>query len=104
MTHAGDGSRRIFVVEQHGVIHVIEPAAGGGRPKASRIFADLRDRVVYADKQNEEGLLGLAFHPRFADTGECFVYYTSKRHDPSTSVVARLRTTGDRRRVDPATE
>ena len=104
VTHAGDGSRRLFVVEQHGVIHVIEPDAAGGRPAASRIFADLRDRVVYADRQNEEGLLGLAFHPRFAATGECFVYYTSKRHDPHTSVVARLRTTGDRRRLDPATE
>ncbi|MFM7041050.1 MAG: family 16 glycoside hydrolase [Planctomycetaceae bacterium] len=102
VTHAGDGSKRIFVVEQQGVIHVLDPAADGGRPAASRIFADLRDRVVYSDKQNEEGLLGLAFHPRFAENGECFVYYTSKRHDPSTSVVARLKATADRSRIDPA--
>jgi glucose/arabinose dehydrogenase len=102
VTHAGDGSGRIFVVEQHGVIHVIEPAADGARPATSRIFADLRDRVIYSDKQNEEGLLGFAFHPRFADNGECFAYYTSKGHDPSTSVVARLKATPDRSRVEPA--
>ncbi len=102
VTHAGDGSKRIFVVEQHGVIHVIDPAADGGRPATSRVFADLRDRVVYSDKQNEEGLLGLAFHRRFAENGHCFVYYTSKRHDPSTSVVARLVATADRSHIDPA--
>jgi len=102
VTHAGDGSGRIFVVEQHGVIHVVEPAAAGGPPTRSRIFADLRDRVVYSDKQNEEGLLGLAFHPRFATNRECFVYYTSKQHDPSTSVVARLRATPDGLRIAAA--
>ncbi len=104
VTHAGDDSKRIFVVEQHGVIHAIEPTADGSAPSSSRIFADLRDRVVYSDKQNEEGLLGFAFHPRFAENGECFAYYTSNRHDPHTSVVSRLKAGPDRGRVDTASE
>jgi glucose/arabinose dehydrogenase len=91
LTHAGDRSNRVFVVEQHGTIYVVDPAADASTGRIGRVFADLRDRVTYDDRQNEEGLLGLAFHPRFADNGEFFVYYTSSRHPPHTSVVARLR-------------
>jgi quinoprotein glucose dehydrogenase len=78
--------------------------AAGDSPPIGRIFADLRDRVVYADRQNEEGLLGLAFHPQFKDNGELFVYLTSSRHAPQTSLVARLRVSADDpNRCDPET-
>ena len=75
LTHAGDGSNRIFVATQHGVIHVFP-----NDPKAEKtqVFLDIQKQVTYFDKQNEEGLLGLAFHPQYKKNGEFFVFYTLK--------------------------
>lgn len=87
LTHAGDGSGRLFVVEQAGVIHVFP-----NRPDIDRttVFLDIRD-VVSRD-HNEEGLLGLAFHPRFKENGEFFVYYSTR---PRASIVSRFRVSRD---------
>ena len=92
LTHAGDGSNRIFVPSQQGVIHTFpnDPAA-----KATTIFLDLTDRVKYDDKTNEEGFLGLAFHPKFKETGEFFVFYTPKNAKVLTNVVSRFRVSKD---------
>lgn len=83
-----DGSNRIFVVEQAGVIRVFEndPAAG-----EAGVFLDIRDRVD--DGGNEEGLLGLAFHPNYESNGTFFVDYTAS--GPNRTVIARYQ-------VDPA--
>ena len=80
LQHAGDSSNRIFVVEQAGVIKVLGP----DRSNAS-VFLDIRSRV--RDNGNEEGLLGLAFHPNFKNNGVFFVNYTAS--NPRRSVVAR---------------
>jgi hypothetical protein len=56
--HAGDGSGRLFVVEQEGRILVFPDDPGA---MTAGVFLDIRDRVN--DEGNEEGLLGLAFHP-----------------------------------------
>lgn len=102
LTHAGDGSGRIFVATQQGVIHTL-PAAR--EPRKSELFLDLRDRVKYADETNEEGFLGLAFHPQFKQNGELFVFYTPKNAPPHTNVVSRFRTLrGSRDHADPASE
>lgn len=87
LTHAGDRSGRIFFPTQHGVIHLLEN--GKETPKTS-VFLDISSKVSYDDKTNEEGFLGLAFHPRFAQNGEFFVYYTNraKKHQ---NVVARYK-------------
>lgn len=101
LTHAGDGSHRIFVADQWGVIYVFE-----NRPDVteSTRFLDLRDRVMYKDSENEEGLLGVAFHPDYSRTGELFVYYTT-RDAEHTSVVSRFRVSADDpNRADPASE
>ncbi len=87
LTHAGDGSNRIFLATEHGVIYVFE---NKDDVKTAKVFADLRDRVVYNDKQNEEGFLGLAFHPQFKDNGEVFVFYTTK-HEKLTNIVSRFK-------------
>jgi glucose/arabinose dehydrogenase len=89
LTHAGDGSGRRFVPTQQGVIYSIDPT---GR-KAS-VFLSIVPKVAYADKTNEEGFLGLAFHPRFKENGEFFVYYTNtaKKHQ---NVLARYRVKKD---------
>ncbi len=55
------------------------------------LFAELRSLVD--DRYSESGLLGAAFHPRFAETGEVFLSYT-RAGQPLTSVVARFNTTG----------
>ncbi len=87
LTHAGDGTNRIFVATQRGVIHVFDNSPS---PQASRIFLDMRSSVRYDARENEEGLLGLAFHPDFQKNGEFFIHYTTSA-SPHTSIVARRR-------------
>lgn len=67
--HAGDGSGRLFIVERRGTIRI---ASGGS--VSSALFLDVRS-LVRASGQ-EQGLLGLAFHPRFAENGLLYVNYT----------------------------
>ena len=64
--------------------------------------ADLSKRVSYKDRENEEGLLGLTFHPQFKTNGYFFVYYTT-REQPHTSVISRFSAV-DGRTVDLASE
>jgi glucose/arabinose dehydrogenase len=70
LTHAGDGSTRLFVVEQPGRIRVLE--ANALRPGP---FLDVTERVLSG---GERGLLGLAFHPNYHRNGRFFVNYTRK--------------------------
>lgn len=72
ITHANDGSRRLFVVEQPGTIRVVE----NGRVVPEPLL-DLRTKVTDG---GERGLLGLAFHPRFKDNGLFYVNYTQKKN------------------------
>ncbi len=90
-THAGDGSHRLFVASQYGEIFVIPK---GESPEEPDLFIDMRKKVVYKDRQNEEGFLGLAFHPKFKENGQFFVYYTTK-DAPHTSVISRMRVSKD---------
>ncbi len=70
MTNAGDGTRRLFIVEQAGIIKVFQPVGN-----TTGIFLDIRTRVLSG---GEQGLLGLAFHPQYAANGRFFVYYTRR--------------------------
>jgi glucose/arabinose dehydrogenase/PKD repeat protein len=79
-THSGDGSDRLYVVEQTGAIRIVED----GRVRAQP-FLDLSDEIVAG---GEQGLLGLAFHPGYARNGRLFVNYTDLRGD---TVVAEYR-------------
>jgi glucose/arabinose dehydrogenase len=94
LTHAGDGSNRIFLADQYGVIHVFpnDPKA-----TATKVFLDIRDKVQYDDRTNEEGLLGMAFHPRYKETGEFFVFYTPKgqQGNKRENVVVRFKVRKD---------
>ena len=105
MTHASDQSNRIFVPEQKGIIHAFE---NGPQTKKTTIFLDISNRVRYNDKENEEGLLGLAFHPQFKQNGEFFVFYTDRNSDNNTkraNIVSRFRVKkGDPLTADPASE
>ncbi len=98
VTHAGDQSGRRFIPTQQGVVHVLPAGAETG---PTGLFLDIQSLVAYDDKTNEEGLLGLAFHPRYAQTGELFVYYTN-RQVPHQNIVARYRASADDpQRADP---
>ena len=70
-----DGSGRMFIVDQIGVIHVIDSDG----QLLDEPFLDVRDRMVeLSDSYDERGLLGLALHPDFANNGRLFVYYNAK--------------------------
>lgn len=65
-----DGSGRLFIVERGGVIRVID----GDGNLLEEPFLDISDNVQY--QFLEQGLLGLAFHPDFAENGLFYVNYT----------------------------
>ena len=101
ITHAGDGTNRIFLVSQQGVIYVMPNRQD---VKTAEVFLDIEESVVYRDNKNEEGLLGLAFHPKFKDNGQFFLYYTTADAD-QTSVVSRFTVSkDDPTKGDPASE
>lgn len=101
ITHAGDQSNRIFVAMQQGQIHLLPE---GGKSGNSSIFLDISSKVRYEDKENEEGLLGLAFHPNYKNNGELFAYYTT-RTKPHHCVISRFRVSkNDKNKADSASE
>ena len=100
LTHAGDGSNKIYVATQRGVVHAFEKSPSVTK---TQVVLNIQDRVVYSDRQNEEGLLGLAFHPKYKENGEVFIYYTSKE-EPQLSVLSRFRRTDGGNQLDPASE
>lgn len=100
LTHAGDGTNRVFVASQLGKVFVFP---NDQNAEQAELFFDLEDKVSYKDTQNEEGFLGMAFHPKFKENGELFVYY-STTEKPLTSVISRFKANKDRTHVDPKTE
>jgi len=87
-----DGTGRMFIVEQAGRIRIVENGQLLETP-----FLDIVDRV--GSEGNEQGLLGLAFHPDFRDNGNFYVNYTDKN---GNTVIARFHAQGDL--TDPASE
>jgi len=87
ITHAGDESGRIFVASQFGVIYTFDNQRD---IEEASVFLDHSAKVMYKDKENEEGLLGFAFHPQYTKTGEFFLFYTAKEDD-HVSVISRFR-------------
>jgi glucose/arabinose dehydrogenase len=68
----GDGRR--FIVEQTGRIRILMP---DGRVLAEP-FLDVSERLVELEPDlDERGLLGLAFHPDFAENGRFYVHYSA---------------------------
>jgi len=98
LQNSGDGSNRLFVVEQRGMIYVFE-----NKPTVStkNTFWDIRSKVD--DSSNEEGLLGLAFHPNYKNNGFFYVNYTA--NNPNRTVIARYQVSAaDSNTSDPNSE
>lgn len=100
LTHAGDGSGRLFVVQQSGRIRIVS-----GQGYQDPPFLDLSEQIDQAARSimySEGGLLGLAFHPDFKENRQFYVNYTDLNGD---TVVARYtvpESTSDQ--ADPASE
>jgi glucose/arabinose dehydrogenase len=97
LQHAGDNTNRIFVVEQAGVISVFPNDAA---VPSKKTFLDIQARVN--DSGNEEGLLGLAFHPNYESNGYFYVNYTAS--SPKRTVISRFTVTANADVADPDSE
>ncbi len=72
VTNAGDGTNRLFVVQQNGIVRVVS-----NNRLVSGVFLDIRSVTGGFSTGGERGLLGLAFHPDFASNRRLFVNYTN---------------------------
>lgn len=94
-----DGSQRRFLVEQTGKIKLLPADESAGEAK---VFLDLTGSIA-VEKDFEEGLLGLAFHPRFKENGQFYV--TFSRQGPKRLVLAEYRVSkNDPDSANPASE
>lgn len=101
LTTPGDGTNRVVVPTQQGVIHIFPNDDAATK---TSIFLDIRSKVRYTDKENEEGFLGMAFHPKYKTNGEFFVFYTDVKAKMA-NVVSRFRVSrNDPNKADPASE
>ncbi len=85
VTHAGDDSGRIFILEKVGTI----------KPLDGTMFLDIRDRVIQTGVfgyEHEQGMLGVAFHPLYAENGFLYVHYSDLNGD---HVISRFSTGPD---------
>jgi len=86
--NAGDGTDRLFVVEQRGIIHVFE---NDPFVTDSSIFLDIRGSVFFDGSQR--GMLGMAFHPDYEINGFFYVFYLAQ--NPNRTIISRFKARGD---------
>jgi glucose/arabinose dehydrogenase len=92
LADAGDG--RMLALEQPGRIRLIVDGSVVDQP-----FMDIVGRV--GSQGNEQGLLGIALHPKYAENGLLYVNYNNP---DGTTIIARYQASSDRTQADPATE
>ena len=90
ITNAGDGSGRLFVVEQKGRIRVVSDGVLLPTP-----FLDISEQVSCC---HEQGLLSVAFPPDYDEKQHFYINYTNSEGD---AVIARYRVTSDQNVADP---
>jgi len=97
LTHSGDATNRIFVVQQPGIIKVFP---NDSSVNSSANFLDLTNKVLYG---GERGLLGLAFHPNYSSNRYFYVDYT--RQPDGATIVSRFQTqSGNPNKADSLSE
>lgn len=95
LTHAGDGSGRLFIVEQAGRILIFQNGNLLSTP-----FLDIRSRVASG---GETGLLSVTFHPHYKDNHRFFVNYTDRRPNLKT-IIAEYQASANNPSVANTTE
>ena len=93
ITHAQDGSGRLFIVLQGGQILIHD-----GTALLPAAFLDISGRI---SSGGERGLLGLAFHPGYSNNGLFFVHYTDPAGD---TVISRFQVSADPNAADAGSE
>jgi glucose/arabinose dehydrogenase len=97
LTHSGDGTNRIFVVQQTGRIIVFP---NDSTITTSNVFLDVSPKIVSG---GEQGLLGLAFHPNFSSNRYFYIYYT--KTGTGDVVISRFtRSVADPNKADSTSE
>lgn len=97
LVNAGDGSGRLFILQQAGSIVIFKDGAVVPTP-----FLDITAKV---DCCGERGLLGMAFHPKFVDNGFFYVDYTERTNNKLFTVIARYSVLpSDPNQADPNSE
>ncbi len=97
LDNAGDGSGRLFIIEQGGLVRILKDGALLPTP-----FLDLTKKVICC---GERGLLGLAFHPKYAENGYFYVDYTENVNNQLYTVIARYSVSAsDPNQADPNSE
>ena len=95
ITHAGE-SGRIYTATQTGMVHSF---SNESNVASSQLVMDIRDKVANFRGRglNEEGLLGLAFHPKFSSNKRFFVCYSTKETsgNPTKTRIAEYRMKDD---------
>lgn len=100
--HAGDDSGRLFIASQYGVIYTIDPTDSAvSEPK---VFFDFESAVTYKDRENEEGLLGMAFHPKFKENGKFYLFFTSSERPRLSAISQFTVSASDPNQVDRSSE
>jgi glucose/arabinose dehydrogenase len=94
LTHSGDGTGRLFILEQRGKIRIIDSEF----KQINTPFLDISSKVKSG---GERGLLGLAFHPSYGENGFFYVHYSDLRGD---TVISRFKVSGDPNLANPNSE
>lgn len=93
VTNAKDGTNRIFIVQQRGIIKVVQPG--------TNIATDfLNVSTIVSNSSNERGLLGLAFHPQYASNRRFFIYYT-RQTDGAIEIAEYETSAGNPNQANP---
>jgi glucose/arabinose dehydrogenase len=97
LVNAGDGSGRLFIIEQTGLIRILKDGSLQPTP-----FLDLTQKV---DCCGEKGLLGLVFHPQYEQNGYLYVDYVQLINSQLYTVIARYIVSPDHPdQADPKSE
>lgn len=99
VTFPPDGANRIAVISQCGSVLIFPDDPSVEEPSE---MIDIRRKVLWKDGSNEEGLLGLTFHPKFRENHQFFLFYTDTNH---INVLSRFTmSAADPNRADPESE
>lgn len=100
LTFSPDGTNRIFIVEQNGIIKVF-PNDSNATNSQVNIFLNISNKI--SSSVGEEGLLGLAFHPNYSNNGYFYVNYTAP--NPLRTIISRYKVlSGNPNKADSLSE
>lgn len=85
--HAGDGSGRLFIMDQSGVIRIWD-----GSQVLNQPFLDISAKVIFS---GERGLLGIDFDPLYAENGYFYVSYSQQAAPQGDSIIERYQVSSD---------